>query len=358
MDYASAKELCFSRGDVPWFYGTNSLTELDQWGCKTLTPADCPNCFASPKEALLNAIAQRADKPVHTGGWLGEQIFVGDIKDICPGSYLTPGGKCAPIVRADWNPGKYFTQVGIAIAQGAAFLASAGALTPLTAAAFYGQQFYSALTQSGALKMGLDLGGIFGGVANAIGGISSGNYWQALQGGFGAASAAFAPSPMMAPMPASMPLYGPVYSPPPVAAPAPPVVAQPVGAFGVAARAITAVTAPILAKIAVKLGLRARPSLTRAMDMVRKAAKLLQSPEAVAAALGITVAELASLITASNARKRRRMNPANSKALRRAARRIKSFHRLCTHTDVLRGRGRGSRRVASCGTCKKSPCRC
>jgi hypothetical protein len=32
----------------------------------------------------------------------------------------------------------------------------------------------------------------------------------------------------------------------------------------------------------------------------------------------------------------RRMNPANSKALRRAARRIKSFHRLCTHTDLIR----------------------
>ncbi len=32
----------------------------------------------------------------------------------------------------------------------------------------------------------------------------------------------------------------------------------------------------------------------------------------------------------------RRMNPANSKALRRAQRRLKTFHRLCVHTDALK----------------------
>ena len=36
----------------------------------------------------------------------------------------------------------------------------------------------------------------------------------------------------------------------------------------------------------------------------------------------------------------RRMNPANSKALRRAQRRLKSFHRLCVHTDALKPRKR------------------
>ena len=41
---------------------------------------------------------------------------------------------------------------------------------------------------------------------------------------------------------------------------------------------------------------------------------------------------------------RRRMNPANSKALRRAARRIESFHRLCTTTDRLRSRGKHRRK--------------
>jgi len=39
----------------------------------------------------------------------------------------------------------------------------------------------------------------------------------------------------------------------------------------------------------------------------------------------------------------RRMNPANSRALRRAARRIESFHRLCRHTDMLQSRRRRSR---------------
>ena len=210
--------------------------------------------------------------------------------------------------------------------------------------------------------MALNLSGILSSVGGVLGGANLGDYsWVSQIGsaGLNIAGAALAPSPQ--------PTYiaaAPMYSPSPSYAMATTTQAQPVmsaaPAFGVAAGAIARVTAPILAKIAVKLGLRARPSLTRAMEMVRKAATILTSPEAVATALGITVAELATLITTSSARKRRRMNPANSKALRRAARRIKSFHKLCTHTDVLRGRGRG-RAVAvrsSCGTCKKSPCRC
>jgi len=55
--------------------------------------------------------------------------------------------------------------------------------------------------------------------------------------------------------------------------------------------------------------------------------------------------------------KRRRMNPANVKALRRSARRIESFHRLCRRVDVLRPRGR-SRARARCATCHRDPCRC
>lgn len=354
MDYATAQATC-PPGSGPWHYGTSASREPELWGCKGITPESCPNCFATAHQAQVFALMDQLGIQKLTEAW--GQIRVGDCP---PGTHPSPyrSLSCVADFRDDFNAGEYFKDVGIAIAQTAALVASAGSLTPLTAAASYGSQFYNTLVQAGAIKMGLDLGGIFGGVANAIGGISSGNYWQALQGGLGAASAAFAPTPTMIAAPA-MPVYGPVYAPPPpVAAPPPPVVAQPVGAFGVAARAIAAVTAPILAKIAVKLGLRARPSLTRAMDMIRKAAKLLQSPEAVAAALGITVAELAQLITASNARKRRRMNPANSKALRRAARRIKSFHRLCTHTDVLRGRSRRSASFSRCGTCKKSPCRC
>jgi len=209
--------------------------------------------------------------------------------------------------------------------------------------------------------MSLNLGGILSAVGGVVGGANFGDYsflGQLGSAGLNIAGAALTPQ--------ASPTYisGPIYQPqqPVYQTPAPVYQAQPVmsaaPAFAVAAGAIARVTAPILNKIAVKLGLRARPSLNRAMEMVRKAAKLLQSPEAVGAALGITVAELATLITTSNSRKRRRMNPANSKALRRAARRIKSFHKLCTHTDVLRSRGPRRSVRASCGTCKKSPCRC
>lgn len=322
-----------------------------------VTPESCPSCFATPQQARDIELARRTGQIVTSQG---DKIRVGACP---PGTHPSPYNvaSCVRDFRDTFNPAEYFKSIGIAIAQGAALVASAGTLTPLTAAAFYGSQFVSTLQAAGALKMGIDLGGIFGGLSSAIGGLSSGNYWQALSGGLGAASSAFVPS---AP---AMPMYGPVYNPlPPYQAPQPsyPMQPQPVGAFSVAANAIGRLTAPILQKIAVKLGLRARPSLNRAMEMVRKAAKILTSPEAVATALGITVAELATLITTSNARKRRRMNPANSKALRRAARRIKSFHRLCTHTDVLRGRARArvsyafAGRGRSCRTCKKNPCSC
>lgn len=48
----------------------------------------------------------------------------------------------------------------------------------------------------------------------------------------------------------------------------------------------------------------------------------------------------------------RRMNPANSKALRRAARRIKGFHKLCSHSDLIKTHRRAPSRGA-CGSCGK-----
>lgn len=135
--------------------------------------------------------------------------------------------------------------------------------------------------------------------------------------------------------------------------------ATPVMAGGVAmpamGSAIARMVAPILFKISQTVGRNV--SLQKALTMARSLGKQLQSPAAAAAALGITLAELANLIVAGQHRKRRRMNPANSKALRKAARRIESFHRLCARTDMLRSRGR-RRSVGRCGSCKKSPCRC
>jgi hypothetical protein len=68
----------------------------------------------------------------------------------------------------------------------------------------------------------------------------------------------------------------------------------------------------------------------------------------------LTAAAVSELIQAGPGR--RTMNPANAKALRRAARRIKGFHKLCMHTDLIKSRSRRS--VGRCGTCRKSPCRC
>jgi hypothetical protein len=335
---------------------------VQKYYCGELDPLTaCPSCYATPHQEQLINVARATGLAVHeyTDTFGATTLRLGECP---PGTHPSGVGlHCAQDFRDEFKAGEYFKDVGIGVAQVAALVASAGALTPVVAAANFASQVVQIYQATGAIKMGIDLGGIFGGVSGILGGISSGNYLGALQGATqlgGGIASAFAPTPSYA-TPVS---YSPIYQPqqPVYQTPAPMPQAQPVGAFSVGAAAMTrlaAITAPILAKIAVKLGLRARPSLNRAMDLIRKGAKLLQSPEAVAAALGVTVAELATLITASNARKRRRMNPANSKALRRAARRIKSFHKLCTHTDVLKNRGRRSV-GRSCGTCKKSPCRC
>ena len=324
------------RPGYDWEYGSKTLTHLEQ-----VTQGSFSGC-----------------------NWSGLKANEVGKYSVERGCYI----ECAPgYTRSSFRPeyGCYLKPVderdnfGQALLEGTKFAVVEGVqfyANPIGYSATKVAQAIQAGVEVGGGKVGIDLGGIFGGVASALGGLGSGSYLGALSG-VGQIASAFVPQ--HAPQPVyAMPSYGiQPYSPPPVYQQQMPMQATPVGAFGVAGRAIATLTAPILAKIAVKLGLRARPSLTRAMDMVRKAAKLLTSPEAVAAALGITVGELATLITTSNARKRRRMNPANSKALRRAARRIKSFHRLCTHTDVLKNRSRRSA-VSRCGTCKKAPCRC
>jgi len=58
--------------------------------------------------------------------------------------------------------------------------------------------------------------------------------------------------------------------------------------------------------------------------------------------------------------KSRRMNPANTKALRRSVRRLKSFDRLASRVSGQLARAGGRRRHTSrrCGTCKRNPCSC
>lgn len=205
--------------------------------------------------------------------------------------------------------------------------------------------------------MAIDLGGLLSGLGGAISGIDTsgfGGFSQTagslLTAGGTIYGALTAPSPTM--------VAGPVYSPQPAQLPSYPQatpVSNPV--VPIAASQLARMVAPILLKVATALGLKRIPTLKWAINAIRKMGKFITDPNAIAVALGITTYELASLITAHSAKKSRRMNPANGTALRRAARRIKSFHRMCGTIDLLKSRGR-RRSVGACGTCRKSPCRC
>lgn len=72
----------------------------------------------------------------------------------------------------------------------------------------------------------------------------------------------------------------------------------------------------------------------------------------------LTAAAVSELMVAGPGR--RRMNPANAKALRRSMRRLKSFDRLCVQTNKLlhRSPSRSRRSSVRCTTCRSSPCRC
>ena len=142
--------------------------------------------------------------------------------------------------------------------------------------------------------------------------------------------------------------------------------AQPVMAMtpqiaGAAGGAVAAATGLIRFTIAQTLGLKAIPSLQRAMQIVRQMSKYL-SPAAVAAALGLEIGQLATLIAASNRRKRRHVNPANVKALRRSMRRLGSFQKLASRVNKQLSHVGSHRRHAvsrgRCTSCRKSPCAC
>lgn len=70
-------------------------------------------------------------------------------------------------------------------------------------------------------------------------------------------------------------------------------------------------------------------------------------------------AALNELLSYTATHKRRRMNVANTKALRRSMRRLKGFHRLSNRVEQQLSRSAGRRRSRTrCGTCRKSPCVC
>lgn len=273
--------------------------------------------------------------------------FIGEIciKNCGAGSgFFGLGGEAANIAR---GVGSFLAQLLPALTPIAPFVAAGSALA-------------SNVERSQA-GMGLNLSGILGATGSILSGANLGSYsgfGQLFGGGLQIASAALAPQPAAAPIYGVSPYSYPVQT---VAARSPSVVAPMAGtAVAAGAAAMAGIVSKeglkiLLAKVAAALG-RKGITLQRVVSLVRSWGRFL-GPAAVATSLGLEVAELAILLSASASRKRRRMNPANVHALRRATRRIKSFQRLASHTHVA-PRRRSSVRGAACGTCRKSPCRC
>ncbi len=74
----------------------------------------------------------------------------------------------------------------------------------------------------------------------------------------------------------------------------------------------------------------------------------------------IGAAAMNELMVWKTTHKTRRMNPANTRALRRSLRRLKSFDRLAGRVSgqLARTGHRRARRSTRCGTCRRNPCSC
>ncbi len=81
-------------------------------------------------------------------------------------------------------------------------------------------------------------------------------------------------------------------------------------------------------------------------------------PQMVVGLIG--AAAMNELMVWQTSHKRRRMNVANTRALRRSVRRLKGFDRLSHRVSAQLSRVGGSRRRSArrCGTCRKNPCSC
>jgi hypothetical protein len=117
---------------------------------------------------------------------------------------------------------------------------------------------------------------------------------------------------------------------------------------------------PALALFLMKMrAMGIRMTIEKMWGMVRRF-----GPQAVATIGGglFTVDVLRDLMLYKATHKRRRMNVANTKALRRGLRRLKGFERLSHRVSAQLGRaartGRRGRTSTRCGTCRRSPCTC
>ncbi len=107
------------------------------------------------------------------------------------------------------------------------------------------------------------------------------------------------------------------------------------------ARAVGAGVQRALIALATTIGARTM-TLNRAMRIYRKIRKFVVDPFIIAQIMGLTIDQLGELLIADSQRTRRRMNPGNIGALRRAHRRIEGFHRICGKNDKLRATRRRS----------------
>ena len=201
--------------------------------------------------------------------------------------------------------------------------------------------------------MALNIGGLLGGISGIFSGANQPQAFQTI-GNIASLASGFFPSqqPMM-----SVPMIQPT-----MAAAMPQIVMR---GMGMATRALTKEIFDAGNKVLSRLGIGFpatmggfSSTLKRALSSIATLARRTPSGTMVSIliGLGLTVLEANMLVAWHAQRKKgRRMNPANSKALRRSVRRIKSFHKLCASTDIIKSRRRVGGR---CGTCRKSPCKC
>lgn len=254
----------------------------------------------------------------------------------------------APILQSLYAP--------TSLKQAVPVITSAVTLNPLPLVASVGSQIARASMPQqpqGGQPMAFNVGQFLGGVSNAFGG-SSNPYLSGFGQVAGLASG-FVPQPVSRPVSYPSSGGGQVYT-----------VANKQNT-AVATQGMTKEIFDAASKLLARLGIPVKsaatfiPAVKRALSSIAALARRTPAGSIVnlLIGLGLTAMEANTLIAwQAQRRKRRRMNPANSKALRRAARRIKSFHKLCQHTDLIKTHRRSPAFGRKCGTCRKSPCSC
>jgi len=210
---------------------------------------------------------------------------------------------------------------------------------------------FPSLPKLGGPTMGFDLSGILGGLGSLLGGGSPSQALSQLTapnyGGFPTTYPSTYPSmqPSAYPVSRAVQPYGPGRG----------AVTQEIFQAGV--KVLQSLGLPVPTSTAGAFGSALRRVLSSIGSLARRTPA--GTVISILIGLGLTVFE-SNLLVAWNAQRKRgrRMNAANAKALRRAARRIKSFHKLCSHTDLIRAPRRVGSRSRYCATCRKNPCRC